>query len=238
MMELGSSAEGPELPPGARFHEALAPAWQAGHLRGGFRRRLAVMTDLLSAHATPGERWLDVGCGAGVLAGVLARRGVSGQGLDASPAMVAAARAAGVPGFDFSVVPTVERLELPDGCFDGVLCSSVIEYLEAPDTALDELSRVLRPGGLLVVSLANRASVVRAAQGLVRRLAGLVGRDCFRYLDVSRVVYTAAEAQAALEARGLRVETCLPFDPWLPVPLRPSLHVLVARKATAKAATR
>jgi 2-polyprenyl-6-hydroxyphenyl methylase/3-demethylubiquinone-9 3-methyltransferase len=225
------------LPEGAAYHEALAGTWREGHRRGSFRRRLAFAVGLLDGAVAPGARWLDVGCGAGVLAAELARRGACGEGVDASPAMVAAARAEQVPGFSFACVNTVERLPYPDASFDGVLCSSVVEYLDAPDAALDEMARVLRPGGFLVVSLANGASWVRLAQRGLRALGRWLGRDWCRYLTVSRVTHTRPSGREALERRGLTVARCEDFDPWLPGWLPGALLFFVAHRPAVEGAS-
>jgi SAM-dependent methyltransferase len=47
----------------------------------------------------------------------------------------------------------LERLDLPDGAFDGAVCAEVLEHLDDDAAALAELARVLVPGGLLVVSV-------------------------------------------------------------------------------------
>jgi ubiquinone/menaquinone biosynthesis C-methylase UbiE len=108
----------------------------------------------------PGDL-LDAGMGAGRLLGELAGRGWTVSGLDASAEMVEAARerlpeAAG----RFHVGP-IEHLPFPDGSFDVVTATGVLEYtLVTP--ALAEAVRVLRPGGRAIVSYPNP----RAAYGL------------------------------------------------------------------------
>jgi SAM-dependent methyltransferase len=92
------------------------------------------------------ERVLEVGCGPGDLAAQLAGGGaavLSGSGYvgsDISPTEVATARS-GNPGLRF-VVASAASLPFPDGAFDGVLACEVLEHLDQPAVALDEIWRV------------------------------------------------------------------------------------------------
>src|SRR5207302_5626954 len=61
----GATSSG--LPSGARFHEEIAAAWTAGYARGGFARRLHFFQPILARHVRPGDSWVDLGCGSGVL---------------------------------------------------------------------------------------------------------------------------------------------------------------------------
>ncbi len=108
-----------------------------------------------SLEVTPGCSVLDVGCGTGdMLIGLATSvEGVKGVGIDASESMIATARSRAEPGglpLSFAV-GDVERLELPDGSFDRVVCSRVLLHLERPAAAVAEMSRVLAPGGRVAI---------------------------------------------------------------------------------------
>jgi SAM-dependent methyltransferase len=70
--------------------------------------------------------------------------------------MVAASRRRaeelGVEGVEFRVVD-LTAIDLPDGAVDGVLCRFAVMLVEAPDVAVAEITRVLRPGGRAVVAV-------------------------------------------------------------------------------------
>lgn len=105
---------------------------------------------LLAATGTgPGTRLLDVGCGTGELLALAASAGAAVSGADASPGMVARARAA-APGADVRVAPA-EALPWPDGSVDVVTFVNVLALTDDHEVALAEAVRVLRPGGLLAV---------------------------------------------------------------------------------------
>ncbi len=97
----------------------------------------------------PGARALDVGTGTGVaalLALQSAGPGAPVVGLDCSLGMLRLARKKGVPWLVAGVVP---GLPFPDAVFDGVLANFVLSHLGNYQTALLDMTRVLRPGGRL-----------------------------------------------------------------------------------------
>ncbi len=105
----------------------------------------------------PGSSVLDVGCGAGEACVELARVvGSTGQvaGIDASEAMIAAARRA-AEGTECAIdlrVASIYALPFPDATFDAVRCERVFQHLEDPNAGLAEMIRVARPGGRLMAS--------------------------------------------------------------------------------------
>lgn len=210
------------LPPDAvKYHDALAAEWSAGYGSGGFRKRMLFVERALTPIVKPGERWLDLGCGSGILARRLDLSGAVGMAVDGSKNMIQAAtseaRNAGLNGFEYRQVETIEHLDLPDASFDGILCSSVIEYVDAPGKAMDEMARLLRAGGHLLISVPNRFSVVRAVQRSIKTVGGAVRKkNYFPYLDISRHQYSRRQIVSELEAKSFRVLSIDDFDPVLP----------------------
>jgi ubiquinone/menaquinone biosynthesis C-methylase UbiE len=103
-------------------------------------------------------RALDVGCGSGAMVFELCRRGFEAVGADLSLSMVSNVRglfaAFGVPK-PFLTVADLEHLPFADCCFDLIVCAGVIEYLERDEKALEEIARVLKPGGVAFVTVTN-----------------------------------------------------------------------------------
>ena len=101
-----------------------------------------------------GAAVLDIGCGPGIYARDLALRGARVTALDSAPAMLAAvveeSHAAGVTvdcvEGDVSAIPS------PDASFDAAVLVQVIEYVPDAVAALQEIRRVLKPGGRLLIS--------------------------------------------------------------------------------------
>ncbi|HZT66573.1 MAG TPA: methyltransferase domain-containing protein [Acidimicrobiales bacterium] len=102
----------------------------------------------------PGQRLLDVGCGLGdaavALAGDLGDTGLA-VGVDLSVAMVVGARSRSRVRHRSArfAVGDAHRLAAPDRCFDVVRSERTLQWVASPETAVAEMVRVLRPGGLL-----------------------------------------------------------------------------------------
>lgn len=109
-----------------------------------------------AAGAVQGKEVLDAGCGVGYGAAMLAEAGAARiVGLDVSPEAIedATVRAGSIGEF---VLGDLERLPFKPRSFDVVVCFEAIEHVRRRELALDELRRVLRPGGVLIVSSPNR----------------------------------------------------------------------------------
>ena len=112
--------------------------------------------------AQPGERILDLGCGDGVLSAVIAERGAEVVGVDASPEMVAAARARGID----ARVMDGRRLEAGGG-YDAVFSNAALHWMKPPEKVVEGVSRALRPGGRFVGEFGgygNVATIVAALE--------------------------------------------------------------------------
>jgi SAM-dependent methyltransferase len=109
-----------------------------------------------AAQWVSGKRVLDAGCGTGYgLEMLLAYRPESVTGVDLSDeAVTDAGRRLGDQAE--LVRADVRDLPLEDDSFDIVVCFEVIEHVERQRDALDELKRVVRPGGVLLISSPNR----------------------------------------------------------------------------------
>lgn len=105
-------------------------------------------------------RVLDVGCGIGTSTRMLREAGFEAIGTDTS------ARFLPVED-DFFVADFTGRTELPDGAFAAAGALNVIEHVADPRAFLDELVRVVRPGGLLVICSPNLTSPLVGARIVV-----------------------------------------------------------------------
>jgi len=116
---------------------------------------------LRAVGAAPGERVLDVGCGRGIDLASLAPSGALLFGLDGSHVMIRKAAAT----FHERALPrrvvcaAAEGLPFSDASFHKVYCKGAIDHFFDPGQAVREMVRVLRPGGLLVLSVANFESL-------------------------------------------------------------------------------
>lgn len=111
------------------------------------RRNLAIK--LLKQHAQSHHVMLDIGCGTGAVATELSR---SGQviGLDMSPHALEFAAERGLGGL---LQGDGVALPLANACVDAAIGLDIFEHIERDDDAFAEAFRVLRPGGILVLSV-------------------------------------------------------------------------------------
>jgi len=119
----------------------------------------------------PGSRVLDVGCGIGGSARILARDyGLDVLGISISPGQIARARALTPASLScrFAVMDAL-ALELPDGGFDAVWSVEAGPHMPDKQRYADELLRVLRPGGLLAVADWNRRDPAAGALSWLER---------------------------------------------------------------------
>ncbi len=112
--------------------------------------------DALCRDAAPGEAILDVGCGVGQVVRALAARGFKASGIDVSQTSIDIAR----EDSDSCHVYDGKTIPFADHSFHAVGAFNVLEHVEDPVAFLDEMNRVLRPGGTMVVSSPNFLRVI------------------------------------------------------------------------------
>ncbi len=122
---------------------------------------------LLLAEGKPGERVLDLGCGAGRFVAALQDAGADPVGVEIAEAALERARR-NVPGAELHALAADGTIPLDDTSVDLVWCSEVLEHV--PDTAglLSEARRVLRTGGRLLVTTPSHDLPRRALIALAR----------------------------------------------------------------------
>ena len=130
--------------------ERLIPELQRGELVHAEH----VARYLMAAQLAEGRRVLDAACGEGYGTAILAGAGASSAvGVDSDAAIVAHARER--YGLEFATAD-VAALPFDGDAFDLVVSFETIEHVAEPEAVLDELTRVLAPDGLLVISTPNK----------------------------------------------------------------------------------
>lgn len=158
----------------------------------------------------PGQHILDLGCGTGTLTQALAHKGNRVLGIDSSPGMIQKAR---------SLYPDLS-FEVADACalpwceeFDLVFSNAVFHWITTPRLLLENVWKVLKPGGKLVCEFGAKGNVGRILgameASLVRR--GLAYQNPFYFPGEE-------EYRQLLAGEGFRVETLSLFD--RPTPLK------------------
>lgn len=104
--------------------------------------------------ADPQARWLEVACGPAAISRSMAGRVGSVHGVDLTPAMIAkageeAARE-GIANAEFSIGDAT-ALDFAEASFDGVVTRFSLHHIPVPQRVLEEMARVVRPGGWVIV---------------------------------------------------------------------------------------
>src|ERR1051326_1677660 len=105
-----------------------------------------------SIRGRSGLELLDVGCGSGTLLGLLKRQGFHVRGVDFSAEASAIAKRDN--GVDVAV-GSLEEVHFPDQSFDVVTLFHVMEHVTNPRQVLNEVSRILRPQGVVILQVPN-----------------------------------------------------------------------------------
>ena len=162
------------------------------------RHKIECLIERETRSIPPGSRALDVGCGTGFNVARLLDRGFDTVGVEPADGMRSIARA-NVPGAEI-VDGDFEHLPFPDQSFDLLLAIEVLRYLPGPDLALREAARVLRTGGMAIVTAAPRWSLNGYA--LVNVVTSRRQVPSFTRVDHSFV--SARGGRAALRRAGFR----------------------------------
>jgi ubiquinone/menaquinone biosynthesis C-methylase UbiE len=165
-----------------------------------------VATELLRAAALrPGERVLDVGCGTGIVARFAAEAvGSEGSvvGLDVEPGMLAVARSVTVGAGIEWIEASAESIPLPDESVEVVLCQMSLQFVPDRARALEEMRRVLVPGGRLVLNVPGPPSSF--FEPLSEALAKHVDPKAAAFVERVFSLHDVDQLTALLEGAGFR----------------------------------
>lgn len=124
-----------------------------------FKRRQQTIMSLLKQLKR--GKILDVGCGPGMMVEFCVREGYSYTGIDISPRMIELCRKKFIQleAAEF-LVGKLQALPFADASFDVLLCMGALEYvpIEEDGIAIKEMARIIKPGGVLIISFLNQNS--------------------------------------------------------------------------------
>lgn len=206
------------------FHDDIAHEWNDKYAAGRLKKRLdfikSAVLDKIAINSS--DRWLDAGCGSGIFSRMLAQKAGHVTGVDGSENMVSVSRTLAdqqrlSERTVFERIETVEDLAFETSSFDGVISLSVLEYVPDPLKALSEYSRVVKDGGLVVVSIPHSSSLYRRVQS-----SKILGRHSKgQYLQYSKFSLNPKTADAVFNRLDFDVISQTHFDPIIPLALLP-----------------
>lgn len=191
------------MPPHQR--NCVNPRGYDVNLRSGPQmREYEAIARRIQADAPP--RILDWGCGYGQVSDLLWRAGLDVTAFDYRPDDDEGVHALKrYPHLRAHISHDPRRLPFPDRGFDAVLSCGVLEHVEDPDASLDEIRRVLVPGGTFYVyKLPNRASYLEA----IARRAGLYYHGAYEHDRI----YDESSAHELLSRHGFTVQEMRPMN--------------------------
>jgi glycosyltransferase involved in cell wall biosynthesis/2-polyprenyl-3-methyl-5-hydroxy-6-metoxy-1,4-benzoquinol methylase len=207
--------------------------------REAFRERRLVWDRLVNENLprAAGMLCLDMGCGDGRLGRVAAARGVRTIGFDQSDEMLCLARSrAREQGLEGCTEYVHAGLPLQAGLIEAhrgaaglILCSSVLEYIDAYEAVLQQFLELLCKGGRLIVSVPNGHSIYRWAEKLVH---GVVAHRN-SYLSYQRHSFYPERFRATLHELGYS----LVHEEYFAVPLRIGSVKLLGRRRGRRLST-
>ncbi len=158
-----------------------------------------------------GERILDLGCGDGALTEKLITAGADVLGVDASPDMIAGAKARGIEAH------VVDGHALTfDAEFDAVFSNAALHWMKKPDAVIAGVAKALKPGGRFVAEFGghgNVAAIRTALSSVIEARTGIKNApDAIWYFP------STSEHQARLEAAGFSVERIALIPRPTPIP--------------------
>ena len=164
------------------WHSQIADSFSAAYQRSPrFIERAELWRGYIARHLATGGAVLDAGCGSGEMALLAAERAARVVAFDGSERMIEIARerarAAGEGNIAFDASTLADIGRFGEGAFDMVMSSSVLEYQDDVAAMLAAHVAMLKPGGVLLVSLPNGASLYRAAE---RAAFAISGRPRYR----------------------------------------------------------
>ncbi len=208
-------------------------AWYEKERHHGYHAMLDRLQVEIAAPLSRDRDVLEIGCGTGMILkeiAPLARRAV---GIDISPGMLEKAKERGLTVQEASAT----ALPFPDASFDVAYSFKVLAHVEDIRTALAEVDRVLRPGGVAALEFYNKRSIRYAIKRLKRPnkvSQTTTDHDVYTRYDSLDDVKSYLPAGLTVEGvRGVRVLT--PFAQVHRVPV--VAHVLTAAERWARDAS-
>jgi 2-polyprenyl-3-methyl-5-hydroxy-6-metoxy-1,4-benzoquinol methylase len=195
----------PDTTSAVAYHSKIAQKFHCSYRTDANRReRLGIWRKYIEAYGHSAQLAYDLGCGSGILACEVAKRGIETVAIDGSSAMlelaVRTAKEQQVTNITFlqHLLPLAKTETFRQA--DLILSSSVVEYLPSVEGALSNFRKLLRSQGIMIFTVANRVSISRRME---RASYTLIGYP--RYFSVVQKLSTINEIKRAIISVGMQI---------------------------------
>jgi len=184
------------------FYETIASEFDSLMNPYDLERRLSITFDKLLPQDLTGVRTLDLGCGSGWFSRRALERGARVTSLDISTSL---ARMTHYRTQACAVAADAICAPFASGSFELIVCSEMLEHLERPERGVQEIGRLVAPGGTVVLTTPNRRWLWLVNLATKIGLRPYEGYENFLGFD---------ELCQMLQEAGLAVEAHCGFHPW------------------------
>jgi 2-polyprenyl-3-methyl-5-hydroxy-6-metoxy-1,4-benzoquinol methylase len=177
------------------------------HVASAYAARLSLLTGIVARLAGPNGRVLDVGCAQGTLGLTLAEQGLRVSLVDVRTTNIEYARARHERGDVSFHIGLLGDVVPPDGDYDVVVCTEVLEHVVAPARLLSSLADKARFGGALCLTTPNADYVLSKLPTFAAAPQDVIDTAETNSLDgdAHRFLYTREELIALVRGVGLKV---------------------------------
>ena len=135
------------------FYESIAADFDNVMNRYEVAKRLDIIFNKILNFDLKGKKFLDAGCGTGLFSAAAAKRGAIVTSLDVGSKLL---EQVAKKCKSKRIIGNVAKMPFKDNSFDIVLATEIIEHTSNPEKSIGELSRVTKPGGLVIITVPNK----------------------------------------------------------------------------------
>lgn len=220
---------------GIKFHELVAKSWDGKYKTASFIKRFNIFKNVLAKYQNNNEVWLDLGCGSGTLTSIISEKAKLVLAVDGSQQMVEETKKNTnlLKNVTIKCNDISEIEKIVDFPLDGILCSSVLEYIEEPYKIIENYLKHLKSGGIFILSVPPTKSITRTISKIVNIVGKIFGKSFFAYIEYSKFEFDPSALKKFIN-NDCKIIEIHDFDHYLPNIFlnifRPSLKIFVIKK--------
>ncbi len=187
------------------WHTQIAKEFNSKYIKkNNFKERYKVWTNYIDEYSNINYHVLDLGCGSGIFTFYAAFKNKSITGIDASDEMLhicnEKTKEYGNINVNFLKMNIEDLTQYNNPKSDLVICSSVLEYIEDLDQAIEIIKQKMNTNGILLLSLPNKDSVYRSIEALSFKFFGIP-----KYYKYVKNVNKLIEIEKKLQKNGFKI---------------------------------